>query len=98
MPEIAVMFTSKTTGHDSCAPVPAITGNPLVTINGKPVVCIGDQFAPHGCDDHGTHQDVVVEGSGIMTVGGRPVARKGDKVEGGETSSIANGESLVMTD
>lgn len=98
MPEIAVMGLTMTTGHDSCAPVQSVEGDPLVVINGNPVMCVGHHFAPHGCDDHSTHQDVTVEGSGIIFVNGRAVCRVGDKVEGGATSTIANGDALIMTD
>lgn len=93
MPEIATVGC-KSTGHDNCPPVEAVEGASNFTANGKPVVLVGDKFAPHGCKDHQTHQGYLAEGSPSFTVNGRAVGRVGDPISCGGT--VAEGESNVI--
>ena len=97
MPIIAVIG-SMSTGHDACAPVPAITGSSLMRVNGKPVVLVGDKFDTHGCPSHSPHNGIVTQGSSLMRVEGRAVARIGDTIGGGGcpgSHKIATGDALM---
>ena len=97
MPLVAVIG-SMSTGHDACAPVPAITGSPLMRVNGKAVVLVGDLFATHGCPAHSAHNGVVTQGSSLMRVEGKAIARIGDTIGGGGcpgSHKIATGDGLM---
>lgn len=97
MPDVAVVG-SMSTGHDACAPVPAITGSPLMRVNGKAVVLVGDLFDTHGCPAHGSHNGIVTEGSSLMRVEGKAIARVGDTIGGGGCTGahkIASGDGLM---
>lgn len=93
MPGIA-RVGDKSTGHDNCQPVSAVEGSSNVLANGKPVVLLGDKFAPHGCDKHATHQGYLAEGSPSTFMNGKPVGRVGDAVSCGGT--IAEGSSNIF--
>ena len=51
------------TGHDSCAPVPLVSGSPDVFINGRAAGRVGDAYAVHGCDVHPSHSGHIFSGS-----------------------------------
>ena len=86
-----------TTGHDACPPVPIVTGTPAFTVNGKPVVLVGDQGEVHGCPAHVPHTPICTKGSEIFKVNGIPVMRVGDEVNGGGCSGqvMATGDGAV---
>lgn len=93
MPRIA-RVGDKSTGHDNCQPVSAVEGSSNVFANGKPVVLLGDKFAPHGCDKHATHQGYLAEGSPSTLMNGKPVGRVGDAISCGGT--VAEGSSNIF--
>ena len=70
----------KSSGHDSCAPMPLIEASGNVFIDGKGAGRLGDQYAAHGCIVHGSHQDTIAAGSPTVTINGRPAARVGDDI------------------
>lgn len=84
----------KSTGHDNCQPVSAVEGAGNFTVNGKPIVLVGDKYAPHGCEDHKTHQGYLAGGSPSFFVNGRAVGRVGDPVSCGGTA--AEGDSFFI--
>lgn len=97
MPDIATKDTSKDKGHDSCSQVGVMSTNQtIVTVNGSPVVCVGDTFQKHGCDDHPPHSPVVAEGSSILSINGKPVAYVGCKLSGCPSpNEITTGDGLI---
>lgn len=60
-------------------------GQSILTVNGQPVVVVGDPVTPHGESSHAAA--VMEEGSSIVTVNGIPVCREGDKASCGHTST-----------
>lgn len=84
----------KSTGHDNCPPVEAGEGSSNVFVNGKPVVLVGDKYAPHGCEKHAEHQGYLAEGSPSVFINGKPVGRVGDAISCGGT--VAEGSSNVF--
>jgi uncharacterized Zn-binding protein involved in type VI secretion len=68
------------TGHDACVPTPLVTCSPNVFIEGKGAGRVGDQYAPHGCIVHATHQDSISAGSSTVFINGRQAGRIGDPV------------------
>lgn len=96
MPKIATLATSRSNGHDSCPPVPAVEGYEKVKVNGSPILLVGHKMQVHGCKDHGPHQGTIAQGSALLKVNGIPVAMVGSQISGcpGFTS-IASGDSLV---
>lgn len=84
----------KSTGHDNCTPVSAVEGAGNFTVNGKPIVLVGDKYAPHGCQIHAAHQGYLAGGSPSFFVNGRAVGRVGDPVSCGGTA--AEGDSFFI--
>ncbi|MEO0913109.1 MAG: PAAR domain-containing protein [Pseudomonadota bacterium] len=78
-------------GHDLCPPTPAIEGSPTVFVEGKPVVRLGDQCAPHGSKDHPVHPRSMSAGSGTVFVDGKPATRVGDAVSCGGDAAAGSG-------
>jgi len=68
------------TGHDDCVPTPLVTYSMDIFINGLGAGRIGDQYAPHGCSVHPTHQDHIATGSSTVYINGIPAGRIGDHV------------------
>lgn len=89
----AARLDDKSTGHDSCAPVPLVSASGNVFINGRGAARIGDSFAAHSCRVHPSHSGVVASGSASVFINGRAAARKGDPVSCG--GSIAEGSGNV---
>lgn len=84
------------TGHDDCPPSSLVGGESNVLIDGKPVGVVGSTYAPHGCDVHDPHSDVIASGSSTVFVNGKPVGRVGDAVSIGGT--VASGSPTVTVD
>lgn len=63
------------------------------TVNGQPMVLLGDPIAPHGLPPHTAA--VMVEGSAWMTLNGIPVVRAGKKASCGHS---ATGQSNFLID
>lgn len=84
------------TGHDDCPPSSLVGCESNVLIDGKPVGVVGSTYAPHGCDVHDPHSDVIASGSSTVFVNGKPVGRVGDAVSIG--GSVASGSPTVTVD
>lgn len=82
------------TGHDSCGPVPLVSGSPNVFIDGKSAGRVGDSYSSHGCIVHPSHADVISAGSSTVKINGIPAARVGDAVSIGGT--VRDGSSSVF--
>ena len=82
------------TGHDSCAPVPLVSGSPDVFINGRAAGRVGDAYAVHGCDVHPSHSGHISSGSSSVFINGKPAGRIGDAVSCG--GSVAEGSPDVF--
>ena len=96
MPSIATMTKSIQPGHDSCPPTPAASGEPLVTVNGSPVMCLQNSFASHGCKSHSPHTPVIAQGSSVVSINGKPVSFDGASISGCPVPiKVQGGDSLV---
>lgn len=79
----ATVLGMLTKPHDGFAAAPAIEGSDFVTIDGIPVVCLGDAYDVH-CDKSGScHGGKAEQGSSFVFIDGDPVMRKGDKLDCG---------------
>lgn len=85
----------KTTGHDLCSPVGAVEGAENFLVNGRPVVTVGHKYAPHGCENHGNHQGILVGGSPVFLVNGKSVGRVGDPISCGGTVEEGSDDFIV---
>lgn len=86
----------KTTGHGPWLPRPSVQGSGNVFINGKPVVRVGDEWAPHNGVPNGPHKTepgFTSSGSGTVSANGMAIARIGDAVE---ADTIAAGSTNVF--
>ena len=79
-------------GHGSFPPRPCVEGDPLVTINGVPVMVDGSVFSEH-TDGNSVHAGVAVSTRPWITVNGKGVVCKDDAVSCG--SIVATGDPLV---
>lgn len=61
-------------------------GQGWFTVDGQPVVLLGDPVAPHGPPPH-SPVPVMVQGSGWMTLDGVPVVRAGHMASCGHAST-----------
>lgn len=91
MPAIATLG-SMGSGHGSFPPRPSVMGEPLMTINGKPVQVQGDVFPPH-TDGNSVHPGTAISGHAYVTVNGKGVCTVGDAISCG--SSIVSGDATV---
>lgn len=82
------------TGHDACAASPLVGCSPDVFINGKGAGRVGDNYAPHGCVAHPSHQDSISSGSSTVFINGIPAARVGDPVS--LAGSVRDGSDNVF--
>lgn len=73
----------KSTGHDLCPPAEAVSGESRFLVNGKPVVTVGDVYAPHGCEMHTVHQGRLAGGSSAFLINGKAAGRVGDPISCG---------------
>lgn len=81
------------TGDGCFPPRPSIEGSPNVYVNGKPVLRVGDKYAPHTCGDS-KHDGACSSGSSSVFCNGKPVARVGDDVSCG--AAVAMGSPNVF--
>ena len=92
MPAIAILG-SVCSGHGSWPPRSNVSGQGSHTVNGAPVHCVGDAWAPHTEPSAPeTHGSVTASGQSLHTINGKPVARIGDAVACG--SVIVTGQNL----
>lgn len=85
----------KSTGHDLCPPVEAVSGESRFLVNGKAVVTVGDAYAPHGCEMHIVHQGTLADGSSVFLINGKAVGRVGDPISCGGTVAEGAGNFIV---
>ncbi len=90
----ATRLGDKDTGHDACPPTALVTASSNVFINGRGAGRLGDTYAAHGCDVHGSHQGAVSSGSSSVFINGKAAARVGDGVSCG--GSVAEGSPNVI--
>lgn len=96
MADIATVATSRQPGHDACAPTNFTASQTIVTVNGSPVLVVGDKAGPHGCDDHGTHTPVIAQGSTIVSINGQAVSFDGAAISGCPAAiKVTGGDGLV---
>lgn len=79
------------TGHGCFAPRPSISGSSTVTINGKAVVRIGDDYATHCCG-RSCHGGKLSSASGSVFIEGKAVGRVGDEISCGSTVRDGSGD------
>lgn len=65
-----------------------VSGSPTVSVNGYPVVRVGDSVAGHGIGEHGG--PTMASGSSSVTVDGLPVCRAGDQATCGHAASSSS--------
>lgn len=88
---ICTLETGLTKGHDGCQSVKPVESDPLMTVNGSPVVLVGHKFEPH-CD----HVPAVKDGSSVLFVNNIPVAKVGSNMTCPDIN--IQGDGLVLID
>ncbi|WP_308065132.1 PAAR domain-containing protein [Escherichia coli] len=91
MPFIGIQG-SLCSGHGGFPPRPALSGAPLVTINGIPALVNGNPFAVHS-DGDSAHGGVAISSRPWCTINGIGVVCTGDLVSCG--SVVITGDPLV---
>ncbi|WP_371929455.1 PAAR domain-containing protein [Photobacterium sp. CCB-ST2H9] len=91
MQPIAIL-SSICSGHDGFPPRPSVTGVPLFTVNGFPVMATGGIFIPHVKPDNPPHPGIAI-GSSKLTINGQPAVMVGDVISCG--SVVATGQPLM---
>ena len=81
---IVATHTAMSQGHGNFPPTPSAGGNGLLTVDGHPVILVGQSFVPH-TNGKTTHTPVVADGSDFFTVDGIPVATVGSSLGCGDT-------------
>lgn len=66
-------------------PSQATGGSPDVYVNSRPLMRVGDAYAPHGCPScpEPSHGRSLATGSGSVFVNGKPAGRIGDAIDCG---------------
>lgn len=82
MPAI-LTHVSKTSGHDGFPPTISKGGNAFVSVGGKSIILVGQEFEPHS--NGSTHTPKLIGGSKFIKVNGVPVGLVGDKLDCGDT-------------
>lgn len=91
----ATRLGDKSTGHDDCAPSALVTASGNVFINGKGAGRVTDQYAPHGCPAHPSHQDSISAGSATVFINGLQAARIGDAATLAGTVAQGSGNVFI---
>ncbi|MCW2256723.1 putative Zn-binding protein involved in type VI secretion [Providencia alcalifaciens] len=73
-----ILIGDSDTGHGKHGPTQVSTGSSTVKVDGKSVVCQGDELAPHR-----GHSRTILGGSSSVFIDGKPAARTGDAVSCG---------------
>lgn len=92
MPAVAILG-SMGSGHGSFSPRPSIEGDPLVTINGVPVMVNSNAFPPH-TDGKTSHPGVAVSSRPWFSINGKGIVCVGDNVSCG--SVIVTGDTTMQ--
>lgn len=85
-------------GHEChFPPTPATGGSPNVFVNGKPLMRVGDSYAPHGCvvGHAPPHGRALAEGSASVFVNGQPAGRIGDAIDCGGNAEAGSGDVFI---
>ncbi len=85
-------------GHDACPATVATGGSGDVFVNGKPIMRVGDAYAPHGCKKHSKHGRAQASGSGTVFANGKPIARIGDSIDCGGAAAAGSGDVFADDD
>ncbi|MBO0664504.1 PAAR domain-containing protein [Jiella sp. MQZ9-1] len=78
-------------------PSPATGGSENVFVNGRPLMRVGDSYAPHACvaGHAGPHGRALAEGSRSVFVNGRKAGRLGDAIDCGGTAASASSNVFI---
>lgn len=95
MPAQVRMGTDPCNGHEEFTPRIADTGSPNHTVNGQPVIRVGDHWATHCAPKKGCHDSVQASGSPNATSGGKPRARIGDSISCGSKNAVGSPNCTV---
>lgn len=90
----AAVHVCVTTGHGKFPPTQSAGGDSTLTIDGHPVLLVGQTFLPH-TDGKVTHTPVLVEGSDLLTINGVQIGLVGSALDCGD--SIASSASNLLT-
>lgn len=99
MASVATQAKSQNPGHDNCAPVKFTPQQTFVTVNGSPVLLVGDVSSTHSCGDpynHAPHTSTIAAGSSIVFINGIPAAREGDAISGCPVPVSVDGGDALM--
>ena len=91
---VAAVHTCTTAGHGNFPPTTSAGGDSLLTVDGKPVLLVGQTFIPH-TDGKTTHTPTLVEGSDLLTINGIQIGLVGSALDCGD--SIASSASNLLT-
>jgi len=78
-------------------PSPATEGSPNVFVNGRPLMRVGDPYAPHACvaGHAGPHGRKLAEGSPSVFANGREAGRIGDAIDCGGQAQTGSGDVFI---
>lgn len=80
-------------GHGKFPPRPSVEGEPLMTVNGIPVMTEGALYPDH-TDGDTTHSGTAMSSRPWFTVNGKPIVCVGDVVSCG--SVVISGDGLLQ--
>jgi len=95
MPEVCLLG-DVCTGHGGFPSRANVQGDDYLTVNGRPVHCVGHAWATHCDSTPSCHSSALAGGSDYLSVNGNQVGRVGDPVACG--SSVATGDSYLMVE
>ena len=91
---IIATHVSVSQGHGGFPPTPSAGGDSFMTIDGHPMILVGQEFLPHTSGKN-THTPVVTGGSAILTEEGIAVAMVGSPLSCGD--QIASSATTYAT-
>lgn len=95
MPAQVRMSVDLCSGHGGFPPRICDQASTNHTVNGLPVVRVGDHWVTHCAPRQGCHDSVQASGSPNATSGGRPRARVGDSIACGSTNVAGSANCTV---
>lgn len=93
MPDICLLG-DECTGHGAFPPRANAGADSYLTVNGRPVHCVGHAWSSHCNPTPSCHGGTLAGGSSYYTVNGAAVGRVGDPVDCG--SSVASGDPYFV--
>lgn len=81
-------------------PSPATGGSPDVYVNDRPLMRVGDSYAPHACvaGHAGPHGRALAAGSATVFINGKPAGRIGDAIDCGGNAQTGSGDVFIGDD